>query len=124
MNTRRTFLSWLASVAATLPFIRNVVAETPLKRQLYVFNSMTELGQYDASDPVAVDNAGKEAARREAEDLETIRVWMSHPKGRDLLFSVIQERCHLAETFIATDEAGRSDMHQPAPIASLVLTDA
>lgn len=47
-------------------------------------------GFYDASDPVAVDNAGKEAARRDAEDRETFRVWMSHPKGRDLLYRMME----------------------------------
>jgi len=70
---------------------------------------MTDQFQYDASDPVAADNAAKEAARREKEDAETWRVWMSHPKGRDLLWRIVNERCHLGETFTAVDETGRSD---------------
>lgn len=63
----------------------------------------------DIGDQTTVDNASKEAARREAEDLETIKVWMSHPKGRDLLFRIIFERCHFGETFTAVDDHGRSD---------------
>jgi hypothetical protein len=63
----------------------------------------------DIGDQTTVDNASKEAARRDAEDLETIKVWMSHPKGRDLLFRIIFERCHIGETFTAVDDHGRSD---------------
>jgi len=51
-------------------------------------------GQYDASDPVAVDNAGKEAKRRETEDRETVRVLMSHPKGRDFVYRFLGV-CHI-----------------------------
>lgn len=63
----------------------------------------------DISDQATVDNASKEAARRDAEDLETFRIWLSHPKGRDLLFRIIFERCHISETFTAVDLQGRSD---------------
>lgn len=62
---------------------------------------MADLGQYDASDPVAIDNAGKEAARREAEDRETIRVWMSHPKGRDLLYRMMEACDIFGSPFVA-----------------------
>lgn len=70
---------------------------------------MDDAAQYDASDPVAADNAAKEQARREAEDAETFRLWMAHPKSRDLLWRIVYERCHLGETFTAMDEVGRSD---------------
>lgn len=55
---------------------------------------MAERGVYDASDQAAVDNAGRDAARRDAEDHETIRIWMSHPKGRDLIWRFL-ELCHI-----------------------------
>lgn len=67
---------------------------------------------YDASDQASVDNQAKEAARRAAEDAETFRVWLTHPKGRDLLYRIVYERCHLGETFFAADDAGRSDTHR------------
>lgn len=63
----------------------------------------------DISEQAAVDNAAKEAARRDAEDAETFRIWMSHPKGRDLLYRIMFERCHMGETFTAMDDHGRSD---------------
>lgn len=67
---------------------------------------------YDAGDQATVDNQAKEAARRDAEDAETFRVWMNHPKGRDLLFRIVYERCHMGETFVANDDQGRSDTHR------------
>lgn len=70
---------------------------------------MAEAAAYDASDQAAVDNQAKEAARRDARDRETIRIWMNHPHGRDLLYRMVYEWCHLGETFTATDEIGRSD---------------
>ena len=69
-------------------------------------------GQYDSSDPVAVDNAAKEAARRERQDHETLRIWMNHENGRDLLYRFVFEHCHLGETFTALDDQGRSDTHR------------
>lgn len=66
----------------------------------------------DIGDQTTVDNASKEAARREAEDMETVKVWMSHPKGRDLLFRIISERCHVGQTFIAFDVHGQTDTHR------------
>jgi hypothetical protein len=69
-------------------------------------------GIYDAGDEAAINAAGREAARREAEDANTFRVWMNHPHGRDLLFRIVNERCHLAETFLAMDDHGRSDTHR------------
>lgn len=71
-----------------------------------------EHGVYDAGDQAAVDNLAKEAARREAEDNETVRKWMSHPKGRDLLWRICNETCHLGETFTAVDDHNRSDTHR------------
>lgn len=73
---------------------------------------MSDQGHYDAADQAAVDNAAKEASRRDKEDSETLRVWMSHPKGRDLLYRFVFGVCHLGETFVATDEHGRSDTHR------------
>lgn len=71
---------------------------------------MPDEGHYDAGDQSAVDNAGKEAARRDAEDKETFRVWMSHPKGRDLLYRIVYDVCHLGgDTLMALDDHGRSD---------------
>jgi hypothetical protein len=69
-------------------------------------------GTYDSSDPVAVDNAAKEKARRDRQDDETVRVWMNHPNGRELLFRLVFEHCHMGETFTATDDHGRSDTHR------------
>jgi hypothetical protein len=66
----------------------------------------------DIAEQADVDNAAKEAARREREDDETIRVWMSHPKGRDLLFRFTNQVCHMAETFVAADDAGHTDTHR------------
>ena len=66
-------------------------------------------GHYDSADQAVVDNAGKDAARREADDRETIRIWMSHEKGRDLLFRIVFEVCHLGDLFTAVDNDGRSD---------------
>ena len=63
----------------------------------------------DISDQTTVDNAAKEAARRDADDAETFKIWLNHPKGRDLLFRIVYERCHLSETFTAVDNEGRSD---------------
>lgn len=73
---------------------------------------MTDQGVYDAADQATVDNQAKESVRREREDDETIRVWMNHPKGRDLLFRIAYEVCHLGETFTAADDTGRSDTHR------------
>ncbi len=44
---------------------------------------MTDVGHYDANDPAAVDAAAEESKRRDREDVETFRIWMSHPKGPD-----------------------------------------
>jgi hypothetical protein len=70
---------------------------------------MSVFGHYDAADPAAVDAASREAARRDAEDRQTVRVFMDHPKSRDFLFRLVNERCHLSETFVAVDDHGRSD---------------
>jgi hypothetical protein len=64
---------------------------------------------YDAADQATVDNQAKEAARREAEDNETVRIWMSHAKGRDFLYRIVYDTCHLGQTFVASDDRGRSD---------------
>jgi hypothetical protein len=69
---------------------------------------------YDAGDQATVDNTAKEAARRDADDLETLRVWMDHPKGRDLLFRIIHQWCHLGEFFLAADDHGRTDEFRTA----------
>jgi hypothetical protein len=53
-----------------------------------------DAGYYDASDQAAVDNAAKEAVRRERQDDETIRIWLSHENGRDLIFRMLEE-CHI-----------------------------
>jgi hypothetical protein len=66
----------------------------------------------DIADQAAVDNAAKEAARREADDNETIRRWMSHPKSRDFLFRFVFDVCHYGRTFTAYDDHGRSDTHR------------
>jgi hypothetical protein len=69
-------------------------------------------GIYDSSDPAAIEAAAREAGRRDAEDDETIRVWMNHSKGRDLLFRFVFVICHLGETYIAIDQQGRADTHR------------
>src|ERR1700680_643796 len=66
----------------------------------------------DIAEQADVDNAAKEAARRDREDDETIRIWMSHPKGRDLLFRFTNVICHMGETFTAADDTGRTDTHR------------
>lgn len=71
-----------------------------------------EFGAYDSTDQSAIDAQRRESARRDAEDDETIRVWMNYSKGRDLLFRLVFETCHLGETFTAIDERGRSDTHR------------
>lgn len=71
-----------------------------------------EFGVYDSTDQSAIDAQRRESARRDAEDDETIRNWMNHSKGRDLLFRLVFETCHLGETFTAIDERGRSDTHR------------
>lgn len=63
----------------------------------------------DIAEQSAVDNAAKESERREREDDETFRIWMSHPKGRDLLYRIIFDTCHMGRTFTAVDDTGRSD---------------
>jgi len=73
---------------------------------------VADQGVYDSSDPAAVEAAAREAGRRDAEDDETIRVWMNHSKGRDLLYRIVFQTCHLGETFTAIDESGRSDTHR------------
>jgi hypothetical protein len=74
---------------------------------------MTERqGIYDSTDPAAIDAAASAAARRDHDDDETIRVWMNHPKGRDLLYRHVYETCHLGRTFVAVDENGHSDTHR------------
>ena len=67
---------------------------------------------YDASNQATVDNMAKDASRRDKEDSETIRVWMNHPKGRDLLYRIVYGVCHLGDTFTAADDVGRSDTHR------------
>src|SRR5580704_6067774 len=69
-------------------------------------------GVYDSTDPAAIDAAASDAARRDHDDDETMRVWMNHPKGRDLLYRITYEVCHLGRTFVAVDEAGHSDTHR------------
>lgn len=66
----------------------------------------------DIADQANVDNAAKAAATRERDDDETIKIWMSHPKGRDLLFRFTNEICHMGETYVAADDAGRTDTHR------------
>lgn len=66
----------------------------------------------DIAEQADVDNAAKEATRRERDDDETMRIWMSHPKGRDLLFRIANLVCHLGETFTAADDQGRTDTHR------------
>lgn len=69
-------------------------------------------GLYDAGDQSAVDAMAREAQRRDAEDDETFRIWMNHPKGRDLLCRIVFQVCHMGVQFLATDEQGRSDTHR------------
>jgi hypothetical protein len=64
---------------------------------------------YDSSDQASVDNAAKDAARRLKQDKETMRIWMSHPHGRDFLYRLVFETCHMGRTFTALDDHGRSD---------------
>ena len=72
-----------------------------------------EFGHYDSSDPVAFDNAAKEKARREAQDDATMRVWMNHPNGRELLYRLVFDYCHIGEPlYEAKDDTGRSDTHR------------
>lgn len=66
----------------------------------------------DIADHANVDNAAKEAVRRDKEDDETMRLWMSHPKGRDFLFRLTSEICHMGETYVAADDQGRTDTHR------------
>src|SRR6185312_11533426 len=66
----------------------------------------------DIAEQGTVDNAARDAARREAEDNETIRRWMGHPKGRDLLFRMVFDVCHMGRTFVAYDDVGRTDTHR------------
>lgn len=70
-------------------------------------------GLYDAGDEAALDAARREAAARERQDDETVRVWMNHPHGRDLLYRFVHDICHHgeAETY-ATDNEGRVDTHK------------
>lgn len=69
-------------------------------------------GVYDSTDPAAIDAAASDSARRDHDDDETIRVWMNHPKGRDLLFRLTFEVCHWKTTFVAVDDVGQSDTHR------------
>lgn len=71
-----------------------------------------DTGVYDSSDPVAVDNAAKEQARRERQFDNTVGAWMKHPGSREFLFYLIFEACHMGETYVATDDQGRSDTHR------------
>lgn len=68
--------------------------------------------QYDAGDPVQISDAARELQRRDAEDNETIRVWMNHPKGRDLLYRIVFDVCHTARTRYEVDVNGQSDTHR------------
>jgi hypothetical protein len=68
--------------------------------------------QYDAGDPNAIAEAAREVKRREAEERETIGVWMNHPNGRDLLWRIVFEVCHHARTYLAADQLGHSDTHR------------
>jgi hypothetical protein len=63
----------------------------------------------DISEQASVDKAAKDAAARELADNETFRIWMSHPNGRDLLYRIMFETCHMGQTFTAVDDQGRSD---------------
>lgn len=71
-----------------------------------------ENATFDSASQPAVDNAARDAARRDADDNESIRIWMGHPKGRDLLFRLVNEVCHMGELYAAVDDTGRSDTHR------------
>lgn len=71
-----------------------------------------EQGIYDSTDPAAIEAARRAAGRREKDDDETIKVWMNHPNGRDLLYRITFAVCHLGDLFTASDEQGRTDTHR------------
>lgn len=52
---------------------------------------------YDASDPVAENNARRDETRRQRDDAETVRRLLSHRNGRAWLYRVL-ERCHIYGT--------------------------
>lgn len=46
---------------------------------------------YDASDPVAVNNLNRDEARRRREDAETVRRLMAHRNGRAWMYRLLDE---------------------------------
>lgn len=63
--------------------------------------------QFDASDPVAENNAKRDQERIARQDRETLRVWLSHKNGRSLLFRKLQA-CHIfATSYVPGGEDGR-----------------
>lgn len=68
-------------------------------------------GLYDAGDQEAINQQKREAGSRDREDDETIRVWMNHPKGRDLLYRIVYEVCGFGVARTFSDTLGRTDTH-------------
>lgn len=52
---------------------------------------------YDASDPVAENNAHRDEKRKQREDLETVKRLLSHKSGR-AWFHRLLSRCHIYDT--------------------------
>lgn len=69
---------------------------------------------YDATDEVAENNAGRDQARYRRDDVTSVRKWMSSPKGRAFVYRFLQ-RCHIHSTTFTPDpyvtafNAGRED---------------
>jgi len=58
---------------------------------------------YDASDPVAENNAHRDEVRRRREDGEQIRHILSHPKGRTWFYRILNS-CHIYTTPFVPDQ--------------------
>lgn len=67
---------------------------------------------YDAADPEAIASAERQKQVRETDDNETVRIWMNHPKGRDLLYRFVFEVAKTEQEFVAVDLEGRTDKYK------------
>lgn len=69
-----------------------------------------DIEQFDATDPAAEDNAKRDQARRDRNDLDVLRTIMHDKKGRDWLFRFL-DACHINNSPFAAGQADVTAYH-------------
>lgn len=78
---------------------------------------------YDASDPKAVNNARKRAARKRVENMSVLKTLMSTKAGREWVYNLLL-RCHIYETsFVQGDMQATSFKEGERNIGLSVVSD-